>query len=72
MRMIITIKSDATPTHHLMTNPQVLLPYLQVYVTLLVMPADVRVEEGFVVEGAHQPHSQVYLVHMSTNGSMRG
>ena len=32
-----------------------LLPYLQVYVTLLVTPECVRVEEGFVAEGAHQP-----------------
>ena len=53
-------------------NPQVLLPLLQVYVALLVMSEGVRVEEAFVAEGAHQPHSQVYLAHMSTNGSSGG
>ena len=72
MRMIITIKSDATP-HHLMTKTlKCYSPYLQVYVALLVMSEDVRVEEGFVAEGAHQPHSQEYLAHVSTNGSSRG
>ena len=40
--------------------------------TLLVMPEGVRVEEGFVAEGAHQPHPQVYLAHVCTNGGMRG
>ena len=40
-----------------MDSPQVLCPYLQINVTLLVAPECVRVEEGFVVEGEHQPHS---------------
>ena len=40
--------------------------------TLLVMPECFRVEERFFAEGAHQPHSQVYLARISTNGSMRG
>ena len=42
-----------------------LLPYLQVYVTLLMIPECVRVEEWFVAEGGHQPHSQVYPAHGS-------
>ena len=36
------------------------------------MPEGVRVEERFVAEETQQPHSQVYLAHMSVNGSMRG
>ena len=61
------------PTHHLLTMTlKMLLLYLQVYVTLLVTPECVRVEERLDVEGTHQPHSQVYLVHVSSNGSMRG
>ena len=73
MRMIITIKSDTTPPPTIYwQNPHVLLPHLQVYVTLLVMPECVRVEEGFAAEGAHQPHSQVYPTHVSANGSIRG
>ena len=73
MRMIITIKSDAT-THPPFNdkNLKCYSPYLQVFVALLVMPEGVRVEERFVAEGAHQPHSQVYLAHMSANGSTRG
>ena len=57
MKMMITAKIDTTPTQYLLTNYQVLCPYLQVDVTLLVVPECVRVEEGFVAEGAHQPHS---------------
>ena len=49
-----------------------LLPYLQIYVTLLVVLECVRVEEGLVAEGAHQPHPQVYLAHMCANAGMRG
>ena len=55
MKMKITAKIDTTPTHYLLTNSQVLHPYLQVDVTLLVVPECVRVEEGFVTEGAHRP-----------------
>ena len=40
--------------------------------TLLVVPEGVRIEKGLVVEGAHQPHSQVYPLHVCTNGSMGG
>ena len=59
-------------THHLMTKTlKCCSPYLQVYVVLLVMPECVSIEEGFVAEGAHQPHSQVYLAHMSANSSVR-
>ena len=57
MKVIITTKIDTTPTHYLLTSSQVLHPYLQVDVTLLVAPECVRVEEGFVAEGSHQPHS---------------
>ena len=45
MKMIITTKIDTVPTHYLLTNTQVLCPYLQVDVTLLVVPKCVRVEE---------------------------
>ena len=55
------------PMHLLMTKPSSATPYLHVYVTFLVMPEGVRVEERFVAEGAHQPYSQVYLAHMSVN-----
>ena len=57
MKMTITTKIDNTPTYYLLTNSQVLCPYLQVNVTLLVVPECARVEEGFVAEVAHQPHS---------------
>ena len=63
MKMIITTKIDTTPTHYFLTSSQMLCPYLQVDVTLLVVPECVRVEEGFVAEGAHQPHPQVYPAH---------
>ena len=49
-----------------------LIPILQVSMTLLVMPECVRVEEGFVAEGAHQPHSHLHPAHMSANGGTRG
>ena len=57
MKMIVTAKLTLPPTHYLLTNSQVLHPYLQVDVTLLVTPECVRVEEELVAEGAHQPHS---------------
>ena len=61
------------PTNYLMTKTlKCYSPFLQVYVALLVTSGGVRVEERFVAEGAHQPHSQVYLVHVSANGSLRG
>ena len=50
------------PTHQLLTKTlKCNFPYLQINVTLLVMPEGVRVEEGFVVEGAHQPHPKCTL-----------
>ena len=60
-------------THHLLTKtPKYNFSYLHIQVTLLVVPEGVRVEEGLVAEGAHQPHSQVYFVYVCTNGSLGG
>ena len=71
MKMIITTKLKIPPPPFI-DNSQVLCPYLQINVTLLVVPECDRVEQGFVAEGAHQPHSQVYPAHVSTNGGKRG
>ena len=66
------MQSDTTPHPRFIDKTlKCNIPYLQIYVTLLVMPEGVRVEKGHVVEGAHQPHTQVYLAHMCTNGGMR-
>ena len=32
----------------------------------------VGIEERLATDGAHQPHSQMYLLYVSTDGSMRG
>ena len=31
------------------------------------MPEDIRIEEGFAAEWAHQPHSQVHFPNMGAN-----
>ena len=73
MRMINRIQSDATPYPPFIDKTlRCNFPYLQIYVTIPVMPEGVRVEKGLVAEGAHQPHPQMYLVHVCTNGGMRG
>ena len=62
MRMIDRTQSDATPTDQLLTKtPKCNFSYLQINVTLLVMPEGVRVEKGTVAKGAHQPHPKCTL-----------
>ena len=36
------------------------------------MPEDIRNEKGFTAKWAHQPHSQMHLPHMSTDGCLWG
>ena len=73
MRIIHMIQSDGSPQPPVIDKTlKCNFPYLQIDVTLFVMPESVRVEEGFVADGAHQPQPQVYLAHVCTNGDMRG
>ena len=61
------------PIASLFTVPQIkITPYLQGYMTLFMVLECVQVEEGFAAGGAHQPHSQVHLVHMHTDGGTWG
>ena len=45
---MITTKIGTTLIHHLLTNAQVLYPYLQIDVTLVVVVECVGIEEGFL------------------------
>ena len=36
--------------------------------SFLVMPEDIQIEKGFAAEQAHQPHSQMHLPDMGTDG----
>ena len=62
-----------TPSHHFGSSPKLTQPpYLQVNVTLFVVPECVWVEKGFAAGGTHQPHFQVHLAHMHTDGDTWG
>ena len=71
-RMTFTTDLELTATHHLLTIPKCYFPILQISMTFLVVLEGIRIEERLATEGAHQPHSQMYLSYVSTDGSMRG
>ena len=60
------------PSHHHLQFPKLRHPYLLVHMTLFMVMEGVWAEKGFAAGGAHQPHSQVHLVHMHTDGGMWG
>ena len=68
-RITFTTDLELLPTHNLLI---VLFLILQVSMTSLVKPEGIRIEERLATEGAHQPHSQMYLSHRGTNCSTRG
>ena len=71
-RMTFTTDLELTPNHHLLTIPECYFPILQISMTFLVVLEGIRIEERLATEGAHQPHSQMCLSYVSTDGSMGG
>ena len=67
--MVFTTDLEQTPTHDLLTIPKWYIPILQITMTLLVVLEGIRIKERLATEGAHQPHSQMYLLYVSTDGS---
>ena len=52
------------PIPSLFTVPQIkTTPHLHIHMALFMALEGVWVEKGFAAGGAHQPHSQVHLVH---------
>ena len=65
-------KKVTTPTHHILTLPQIQLPLFTCLHDFFVASKSVRIEKRFTAEGAHQPHSQVYSSYVHTDGGMGG
>ena len=72
MKMIDEMQKVTTPTHHLLTLPQIWLSLFTHLNDFFVVSESVRIEKRFTAEGTHQPHSQVYSSYVHIDGGMGG
>ena len=71
-KIIFTTNLELPPPTIYRQFPSAIFPFLQICMTFLVIPEGIRIEERLATEGAQQPHSQMYLFYVSTDGSMGG